>query len=258
MNNKHRLSLIGEAILKHWEHGIPTYIRNNGIRFEKPLLLDPLSYSFENNEGFLSQDFFNIRSGKIDKEPNNFYGVLKDSEFIVGSSIPTPPCGVDVFFADILKPQPHIINQFKKLKSKYDITNETLGFHIRGMETFGPRGKNVSQKDISSTIGGVMSKIRESLKIDKNKKILISSDDFKIEQQFLKQYPNNCFVIEEDKKPTHMLGLQNTGRDRDSISQAFILLLLLSETDYIATFGSLFSKFPDTLKRIRKVNDFLI
>lgn len=207
---------------------------------------------------FVSQDFFNIRSGRINEEPNNFYGVLKDSEFIVGSNIPIPPCGVDIFFADILKPQPHIINQFKKLKSKYNITNKTLGFHIRGMETFGPRGKNVSRKDVLNLINSIMSQINSVLKKNKGKQILISSDDSKIEQQFLKQYPNNCFIIEEDKKPTHMLGLQNTGRDRDSISQAFILLLLLSETSYRATFGSLFSKFPDTVKKIRKVNDFLI
>jgi len=206
---------------------------------------------------FVAQDFFSIRSGRIDKEPNNFYGVFKDSEFIVGSNIPIPPSDVYPFYSEILKPQPYIINEFKRLKNKYNITDKTLGFHIRGMESFGPRGQNVSQKDVSSTIEGVMGTIRKILKLDKNKKILISSDDKEIEKKFINKYPSNCFIMEEDKKPTHMLGIQNTGRDRDTISQAFILLLLLSETDYKSTFGSLFSKFPDIIKQTRKLNDFL-
>ena len=210
---------------------------------------------------FVAQDFFSIRSARINKEPANFWGVFKDSQFIWGNEfqdIFKRPPDTYPFYADAFKLQPHIINEFKKLKSKYNITNETLGFHIRGMESFGPRGQNVSQKDVSSTIEEVMGTIRKILKLDKNKKILISSDDKEIENKFINKYPSNCFIMEEDKKPTHMLGIQNTGRDRDTISQAFILLLLLSETDYKSTSGSLFSKFPDHIKKIRKVNDFLI
>lgn len=205
---------------------------------------------------FLAQDFFEIKSGKIDGEPPNFYGVFKDSEFIVGSNISSPPSDVYRFYAEILKPQPHIINQFKKLKSKYNINHETFGAHIRGMEAFSTRS-NLTEKDILSTIEGVMSKIRNALKIDKNKKILIVSDDKDIEKKFLNQYPNNCFSIPR-KYPTHKANIQNLGRDKENITQALVLLLLLSETEYTVTFGSAFSKFPDHLKNIRKVNDFLI
>ena len=205
---------------------------------------------------FVAQDFFSIRSGRIDKEPNNFYGVFKDSEFIVGSNIPIPPSDVYPFYSEILKPQPHIINEFKRLKNKYNITNQTLGFHIRGMEAFSTR-RSITEKDISSKIGGVMGKIRKALKIDKNKKILIASDDKDIEKKFLNQYPNNCFSIPL-KYPTHKANIQNFGRDKENITQALVLLLLLSETEYTSTTGSLFSKFPDHLQRIRKVNDFLI
>lgn len=205
---------------------------------------------------FVPQDFFNIRSGNIDGEPPNFWGVFKDSEFTVGSNIPKPSCGIERFYLDILKPQPQIINEYKKLKIKYKITNQTLGFHIRGMEAFSTR-KHLTEKDVSSTIGGVMGTIIKALKIDKNKKILIASDDKDIEKKFLNQYPNNCFSIPQ-KYPTHKANIQNLGRDKESITQAFVLLLLLSETEYKVTFGSNFSKFPDYLKNIRKVNDFLI
>lgn len=210
---------------------------------------------------FVVQDFFSVRSARINKEPTNFHGVFKDSQFIWGNEFQDVfkrPPDTYPFYADAFKLQPHIISEFKELKIKYNITNKTLGYHIRGMETFGPRGANITQKDVSNLVNSIMSQIESVIQENKDKQILISSDDPKIEQQFLKKYPNNCFVIEEDKKPTHMLGPQNTGRDRDSISKAFILLLLLSETDYRATFGSVFSKFPDHLKLIRKVNDFLI
>lgn len=203
------------------------------------------------------QDFFNIKSGKINEEPPNFYGLFKNSEFIVSSDIPNPPCGVYRFYAEIFKPQPCIINKFKKLKSKYSITNQTLGFHIRGMEAFSTR-RNVTKEDVSDIINSIIAKIKSAIEKDKNKQILIASDDPSIENFFLKKYPNNCFIIDEDKKPTHMLDIKNIGRDKENITQALILLLLLSETQYTATFGSAFSKFPDLLKNIRKVNDFLI
>ena len=208
---------------------------------------------------FVAQDFFSVRSARINKEPVNFWGVFKDSQFIWGNEfqdIFKRPPDTYPFYADAFKLQPHIISEFKKLKIKYNITNQTLGFHIRGMEAFSTR-RSITEKDISSKIGGVMGKIRKALKIDKNKKILIASDDKDIEKKFLNQYPNNCFSIPR-KYPTHKANIQNLGRDKENITQALVLLLLLSETEYTSTTGSLFSKFPDHLQRIRKVNDFLI
>mgnify|MGYP003646193249 CR=1 FL=1 len=164
------------------------------------------------------------------------------------------------YYSEIFDPTDEVVNEFNKIKLKYNISSDVIGVHLRGFEPTesggGSRGrtKQIIQKDISDRF----KEINKILSNKKDQRFLIASDDIEIENTFISKFPDNFFNVKEDKKPSNTKGIALSNRNEESIIKSFVLLLILSETNYkFATNGSFFTRFPPIIQKIREFKEFL-
>jgi hypothetical protein len=167
-------------------------------------------------------------------------------------------------------------SDFKKLiaetKNKYKIDSQTIGIHIRSLETPKyyqvPKSQLSGEKRINKLINYYSFEIKKIIRYTSNQKFLIASDDKNIVLKFKKWFPDN--VIEAPGKcPDHDVSDSYTGdgkdkifnRDEESVLDAMILVSIMSEINYnnkIKIDGSygFFTKMPWILKPVNVVEQF--
>ena len=218
---------------------------------------------------FVKQDFFSVYSSFEElaadvpqyadvKLPINFFGMYHNDEYISGGEVSSELNfdGRIKYFNKMFNFDKNIINKFNKIKNKYNINEMTYSFYVRGLESFGRRS-NIKESSINNVIEGTIEKIRTIVSNNKDARILIASPESRIEKMVIDCFPKNCFIIKEDKKPTHMLGIDNTGRDEQNVIGGLILLLFFCETKYESIHQeSFFYSFPFYLKRIKQEKKF--
>lgn len=115
-------------------------------------------------------------------------------------------------------------------QKKYSFDKKIIGIHIRSLESRLYWSEDLDVKG-NDRLNRLLKFYKKKIIENKEKKIFICSDSKKIEENFLKEFPDQVLTIEKEH-PYHVENNKYQERNLNSNIDAIIDLLLLSECNY--------------------------